>query len=586
MQCGYCAEKPGSYAVVIQSEVSYNSASRAVAVAPKVRLRDLRKRFYVRGRAVQALAEIDLDIRPGEFFCIVGPSGCGKTTLLRILAGLERQTDGSVAVARDHIQEPAAYKRPLNALVFQEDSIFPWMTVLDNVSFGLKARGLSRSKRYSVAEPFIRKVGLGGFEDALPHQLSGGMRQRVSIARAFATDPEMLLMDEPFAALDEQTRLIMQAELLRIWEETRKTVLYVTHSIDEAIVLGDRILVMSARPGRIKDVVDVNTVFGRPRFVEQVKSSEQYGGLFGRVWGQLRNEVVTAQPANEEDVRPMSSSTPAETVPQGSLVEVGSPEATASAPRAAIMAVDPASSVLSPVLLLLLWEVLARVGVIDIRFFPAPSNIFATLGEMIRAGELWTHVSASLQRIGIGFLIGAVPGVIVGLAMGLFSPIRAVIQPLVDSTFPIPKIAVLPLFILIFGIGEESKYAIIATAVIYLVLINTAAGVKNIDRIYLDVGENFHARRLMMFTDVALPGALPMIAAGLKLGMGVALLVIVAAEFVGAKSGLGYLIWTSWQVFQVEKMYVGLLVIAVVGFASAILLNYLERWLIPWKHTR
>ncbi len=330
----------------------------------------------------------------------------------------------------------------------------------------------------------------------------------------------------------------------------------------------------------------MNTVFGRPRFVEQVKSSEQYGGLFGRVWGQLRNEVVTAQPANEEDVRPMSSSTPAETVPQGSLVEVGSPEATASAPRAAIMAVDPASSVLSPVLLLLLWEVLAHVGVIDIRFFPAPSNIFATLGEMIRAGELWTHVSASLQRIGIGFLIGAVPGVIVGLAMGLFSPIRAVIQPLVDSTFPIPKIAVLPLFILIFGIGEESKYAIIATAVIYLVLINTAAGVKNIDRIYLDVGENFHARRLMMFTDVALPGALPMIAAGLKLGMGVALLVIVAAEFVGAKSGLGYLIWTSWQVFQVEKMYVGLLVIAVVGFASAILLNYLERWLIPWKHTR
>ena len=156
------------------------------------------------------------------------------------------------------------------------------MTVLDNVAFGLKARGLSRSKRYRVAEPFIRKVGLGGFEDALPHQLSGGMRQRVSIARAFATDPEMLLMDEPFAALDEQTRLIMQAELLRIWEETRKTVLYVTHSIDEAIVLGDRILVMSARPGRIKEVVDVDIVFARPRFVEQVKSSEQYGGLFGR----------------------------------------------------------------------------------------------------------------------------------------------------------------------------------------------------------------------------------------------------------------------------------------------------------------
>ncbi len=174
---------------------------------------------------------------------------------------------------------------------------------------------------------------------------------------------------------------------------------------------------------------------------------------------------------------------------------------------------------------------------------------------------------------------------IVGLAIGLFSPVRAIIQPLVDATFPIPKIAVLPLFIMIFGIGEESKYGIIATAVIYLVLINTAAGVRNIDRIYLDVGQNFHASRLMMFTDIALPGALPLILAGIKLGMGIALLVIVSAEFVGAKSGLGYLIWTSWQVFQVEKMYVGLAVIALVGVAIAVLLNGVERWIIPWRRS-
>src|SRR5207248_5472560 len=200
-------------------------------------------------------------------------------------------------------------------------------------------------------------------------------------------------------------------------------------------------------------------------------------------------------------------------------------------------------------------------------------------------GELWYHLSISLERIVIGFLIGAVPGIIIGLAMGLFAPVRAMIQPLIDATFPIPKVALLPLFIMIFGIGEESKYAIIATAVIYLVLINTAAGVRNIDRIYLDVGQNFHASRLMMFTDIALPGALPLIVAGLKLGMGVALLVIVSAEFVGAKSGLGYLIWTSWQVFQVEKMYVGLVLIALVGVAIALVLNWVERWLIPWRRS-
>ncbi|HZT05513.1 MAG TPA: ABC transporter permease [Chloroflexota bacterium] len=245
--------------------------------------------------------------------------------------------------------------------------------------------------------------------------------------------------------------------------------------------------------------------------------------------------------------------------------------------------VERALSFLSPVILLLLWEAAARTGGIDTRFFPAPSSIFKTAGALVQSGELWSNVSVSLVRIAVGFTIGAVPAVIVGLAMGLFSPVRAVIQPLIDGTFPIPKIAVLPLFIMIFGIGEASKYAIIAVAVTYLVLINTVAGVRNIERVYLDVGKNFHASRRMMFSDIALPGALPMVLTGLRLGMGVALLVIVSAEFVGAKSGIGYMIWSSWQVFQVEKMYVGLLVSALIGFASAILLNTLDRVLIPWK---
>ncbi len=260
----------------------------------KVRLRGVIKQFWVKGRRVDALAGIDLDIQAGEFMCIVGPSGCGKTTLLRILAGLEQQTSGSFDVARDR-----ANARPLNSMVFQEQSIFPWLSVRDNVAFGLKAQGMGRGERYRIVEPFIRKVGLGGFEDALPHQLSGGMKQRVSIARAFANDPEMLLMDEPFAALDEQTKLILQAELLRIWDELRKTVIYVTHSIDEAIVLADRILVMSARPGRIKEIIDLQPIFGRPRVVEDVKSSAQYGEVFGRVWGQLRDEVQAAAKSAE-----------------------------------------------------------------------------------------------------------------------------------------------------------------------------------------------------------------------------------------------------------------------------------------------
>jgi NitT/TauT family transport system permease protein len=241
-------------------------------------------------------------------------------------------------------------------------------------------------------------------------------------------------------------------------------------------------------------------------------------------------------------------------------------------------------SICSPLILLLVWEVAGQSRLIDTRFFPTPSTIIlrATV-PMIQSGELWTHLSISLARIAVGFLIGAVPGVVIGLAMGLNPLVRAAIQPLVDATFPIPKSAIAPLFLMIFGIGEESKYAIIATAVIYLVLINTVSGVRNIESIYLDVGRNFGAGRLMMFTDIALPGALPMIFTGLKLGMGVALIIIVIAEILGAKSGIGFLIWNSWQVFQVEKMYTGLMVSAVLGFGSAAVLNIVERRLIPWK---
>jgi NitT/TauT family transport system ATP-binding protein len=264
----------------------------------KIVLKDVRKRFALGGQVVVALSGIDLEIRAGEFFCIVGPSGCGKTTLLRILAGLETKSSGAIEVQRDHAPSDGQ-ARPLNSMVFQEQSIFPWKSVRDNVAFGLKARGFGRRERRALAEAYIEKVGLSGFENALPHQLSGGMKQRVSLARAFANDPEIMLMDEPFAALDEQTKLVLQAELLRIWEETRKTVVYVTHSIDEAIVLADRILVMSARPGRIKSIIDIGAIFPRPRHVDSVKSSARYGEIFGQIWSLLRDEVAAATAIHE-----------------------------------------------------------------------------------------------------------------------------------------------------------------------------------------------------------------------------------------------------------------------------------------------
>jgi NitT/TauT family transport system ATP-binding protein len=246
----------------------------------------LRKQYGDGADAVVALDDIDLAVAPGEFVCIVGPSGCGKSTLLRILAGLDRQTSGSIKVA-------AAGWAVENAMVFQESGLFPWMNVETNVRFGLMTRGVPAAEADARVADALKLVGLTKFRRHYPHQLSGGMRQRSAIARAFVTDPAMLLMDEPFAALDAQNRVILQAELVRLWEETGKTVVYVTHSIDEALSLGDRTVVMTAQPGRIKQIIEVP--FPHPRNLMTLSASPEFGKLKLDIWHVLEDEVNRAR---------------------------------------------------------------------------------------------------------------------------------------------------------------------------------------------------------------------------------------------------------------------------------------------------
>lgn len=240
-------------------------------------------------------------------------------------------------------------------------------------------------------------------------------------------------------------------------------------------------------------------------------------------------------------------------------------------------------NLISPVALLLAWELSARGGYIEVRFFPAPSTIGAKAWELLWDGPLLSDLFISLQRMLIGFLMGAAPGLVLGLAMGLFRPVRVLFQPLVAALYPLPKIALLPLILLIFGLGEMSKYVTVAIGVFFLMTINTFAGVLNVPSIYFDVARNLNASRWKIYTTVALPGSLPGIFTGLRICMGVALLLLVAAEFVGADSGIGYRIWWAWSVFWVETMYVGFAVIAFLGFISAYFVDYLERKFLPWQ---
>jgi len=231
------------------------------------------------------LEVVSLRLEPGSFTCIVGPSGCGKSTLLRIMGGLEQLTSGEI------VRQPSRHRIP-EAFVFQEHGVFPWMSVIDNVAFGLRMNGVGARERLATARDWVARVGLSAFEKHYPHQLSGGMRQRMAIARAFATGSPVLLKDEPLGALDAQTRQLMQEELLNLWESERKTVLMVTHDIEEAILLGDQIVIMSTRPGRITERIQVP--FPRPRNVG-IERDPQFIELRHRIWGLLKDDVRASE---------------------------------------------------------------------------------------------------------------------------------------------------------------------------------------------------------------------------------------------------------------------------------------------------
>jgi NitT/TauT family transport system ATP-binding protein len=247
-----------------------------------VTVQSVSQSFSVEEETTVALDDVSFTVPYGQFTAIVGPSGCGKSTLLSLIAGLRRPDSGALLCGDDEIVKPMPQKI---GMIFQEANLLPWLSAIDNVAFPLKLRRVPKAERLAAAADMLKLTGLDGFEDRLPHQLSGGMKQRVSIARGLVQNPGVLLMDEPFASLDEQTRMVLGDEVLRIWAETGKTILFVTHSLSEAVYLSDRIIVLTARPGRIVD--DVHVDLPRPRTFAMT-SSERFGLLKDRIWGHIR----------------------------------------------------------------------------------------------------------------------------------------------------------------------------------------------------------------------------------------------------------------------------------------------------------
>lgn len=252
---------------------------------PKIEIEQLSKIYQGRNGDVVALQNVNLMIHQNEFICVVGPSGCGKTTLLNIIAGLENSTSGSVRVDGKEVTGPGKER----GVVFQQYALFPWKTVLKNVEFGLKLRGLSKQERGKKAEMYLELVGLKDFVHSYPKELSGGMKQRVAIARAYAVQPEVLLMDEPFGALDAQTRAQLQEDLLKTWETEKRTCFFITHDVEEAVILAQKVIIMSARPGRIKEIVEVDIPYPRN---QSTKLDEKFVKIKNQIWSKVYQEYL------------------------------------------------------------------------------------------------------------------------------------------------------------------------------------------------------------------------------------------------------------------------------------------------------
>lgn len=253
--------------------------------AVKVKIDKVEKIYSGRNGDMVALNGVSLDIKENEFICVVGPSGCGKSTLLNIIAGLLEPTSGSVYVDGKEVHGPG----PERGVVFQQYALFPWLTVLKNVQFGLKLKGMSEEESKEIAMKYLKMVDLEQFADSYPKELSGGMKQRVAIARAYAVNPSVLLMDEPFGALDAQTRTQLQSELIKTWQEQKKTCFFITHDVEEAVILATKVIIMSARPGRIKKIVDINLPYPR---TQEMKMELPFLDLKSYIWGEVYQEYL------------------------------------------------------------------------------------------------------------------------------------------------------------------------------------------------------------------------------------------------------------------------------------------------------
>src|SRR5712692_9909867 len=498
-----------------------------------------------------ALDRIEATVRKGELITLLGPSGCGKTTLLRLTAGLIVADEGRITIAGTPVTGP----RKDACMVFQNFGLLPWRTVMGNVEFPLEIDGMGAAERRDRARDFIELVGLGAFAEHFPHELSGGMQQRVGIARALMRKPILIFMDEPFGALDAQTREQLQEDFLRIWSQTGATVVFVTHSIDEALLLSDRIFVFNTAPGRIRTIVE------SPMAAERLNADVRTNPEFGKYRGELR------------DMRP--------TEPMPARKSIAAPEVTLVQRLREVVLSPNAIRTLSVAVFFVIWEYYGRR--MDPIFMAPPSAIFRAAVELTQSGALRKALVQTLWPFSVGMALTVIVGILLGIVIAQWRTMEYILDPFINALYAVPRIALVPLIILWAGLEFVGKVSILVSVAIFPITVNTYAGIRDVRGSMLEIGRAYGATEWQIFSKIIMPAAIPFIMAGIRLAVGLAIIGIIVAEFFTAISGLGGMIVEYANVFATAKLFVPIIVIAVVGVALTELVMWLERRLSRWR---
>ena len=528
-----------------------------------IEVKDIGMTFEAEKNPVRALQNVSFNVKEGEFLSIIGPSGCGKTTLLRIIGGLLKQTEGEVIFKKGTVTE--LHKN--SGFVFQDPTLLPWRKVFGNILLPLEVakKDLGAEEEKKVKD-LLAMVDLTGFENSYPNELSGGMKQRVAIARALAQDPLVLLMDEPFGALDEITRGRMNFELLRIWKETGKTVIFVTHSIPEAVLLSGRIVILSERPGTVKEVLDIKLKRERDMSIIETEEFSKYVQKVRKALGAYTNGRIhiNAKAAKGEEVKPPKRL-----------------EDFIPAPKISTLTLY-AMYIVVFLLTIGIWKGLTSLFHIPSFLLPPPEDVFFEYISLLMNGLLLKHTYVTLYETITGFLAGAAIGMLLGYPLAKSRKLERILSPYIVAAQTAPKIALAPLIVIWLGFGLSSKFFLVALIVFFPIFVNMITGMRSVDMNLLELMKSTGASKFDIFKKIEMPSSLPMLFAGFKTGITLAVIGAVVGEFVGANAGLGYLTIYAAGLMDTTQVFVAIFQLTVLGIVLYALVSFIGKKLMPW----